>query len=55
MRLLKSRRSMCVKSQKWAQRGVRLVDKESFDLFMEDKGSPKLFPQDSSPTRVRAN
>ena len=28
-------RSICVKSQKWAQRGVRLVDKKSIDLFME--------------------
>jgi hypothetical protein len=28
-------RSICVKSQKWAQRGVRLIDRESIDLFME--------------------
>jgi predicted DNA-binding transcriptional regulator AlpA len=28
-------RSISVKSQKWAQRGIRLVDRESIDLFME--------------------
>jgi Helix-turn-helix domain len=28
-------RSICVKSQKWARRGVRLIDRESIDLFME--------------------
>jgi hypothetical protein len=28
-------RSICVKSQKWSQRGVRLIDRESIDLFME--------------------
>ena len=28
-------RTICVKSQKWAQRGVRLIDRESIDLFME--------------------
>jgi hypothetical protein len=28
-------RSICVKSQKWAQRGVRLIDRESIGLFME--------------------
>jgi hypothetical protein len=28
-------RSICVKSQKWAQRGVRLIDRKSIDLFME--------------------
>ena len=28
-------RSICVRSQKGAQRGVRLIDRESIDLFME--------------------
>jgi hypothetical protein len=28
-------RSISVKSQKWSQRGVRLIDRESIDLFME--------------------
>ena len=28
-------RSICVKSQKSAQRGVRLIDRESIDLFIE--------------------
>jgi predicted DNA-binding transcriptional regulator AlpA len=28
-------RSICVKSQKWAQRGIRLIDRESIDLFMK--------------------
>jgi hypothetical protein len=28
-------RSICVKSQKGAQRGIRLIDRESIDLFME--------------------
>jgi len=28
-------RSICVKSQNSAQRGVRLIDRESIDLFME--------------------
>jgi len=32
-------RSICVKSQKWAQRGVRLIDRESIDLFMERQES----------------
>ena len=32
-------RSICVKSQKWAQRGVRLIDSESIDAFMEDQAS----------------
>jgi hypothetical protein len=30
-------RSICVKSQKGAQRGVRLIDRESIDLFMESQ------------------
>ena len=28
-------RSICVRSQKGAQRGVRLIDRESIDSFME--------------------
>src|ERR1700746_832906 len=32
-------RSICVKSQKWAQCGVRLIDRESIDAFMEDQAS----------------
>jgi hypothetical protein len=32
-------RSICVKSQKWAKRGVRLIDRESIDLFMERQES----------------
>ena len=28
-------RSICVKSQKWAQRGIRLIDRESIDSFLE--------------------
>ena len=32
-------RSICVKSQKWAQRGVRLIDRESIDAFMEDQAT----------------
>jgi hypothetical protein len=32
-------RSICVKSQKWARRGVRLIDRESIDLFMERQES----------------
>jgi hypothetical protein len=28
-------RSICVKSQKWARRGVRVIDRDSIDAFME--------------------
>ena len=39
--LLTERRikSICVKSRKGAERGVRLIDRESIDLFMETNGS----------------
>jgi hypothetical protein len=30
-------RSVCVKSHKGAERGVRLIDRESIDLFMESQ------------------
>jgi hypothetical protein len=30
-------RSVCAKSRKGAERGVRLVDRESIDLFMESQ------------------
>jgi hypothetical protein len=30
-------RSICVKSQKGAERGVRLIDRESIDLFIESQ------------------
>jgi Helix-turn-helix domain len=32
-------RSICVRSQKGAQRGIRLIDRESIDLFMESQES----------------
>ena len=32
-------RSICVRSQKGAQRGVRLIDRESIDSFMESQGA----------------
>ena len=32
-------RSICVRAQKGAQRGVRLIDRESIDLFMESQES----------------
>jgi hypothetical protein len=31
-------KSICVKSHKRAERGVRLIDRESIDLFMESQG-----------------
>ena len=31
-------KSICVKSHKQAERGVRLIDRESIDLFMESQG-----------------
>jgi hypothetical protein len=30
-------RSICVKSQKLAQRGIRLIDRDSIDLFIEQQ------------------
>jgi hypothetical protein len=37
-------RSICLRSQKGAQRGVRLIDKESIDSFMESHGRLKCSP-----------
>jgi hypothetical protein len=33
-------RSICVRSQKGAQRGVRLIDRESIDSFISDPSEP---------------
>ena len=38
-------RFICVKSQKWAQRGVRLINRESIDAFMEDQATAWSAPE----------
>ena len=51
-------RSICVKSQKWAQRGVRLIDRESIDWFRGSSGDGVKLPGhsiDSLATSTFAN